>query len=174
MVDHFMQFGYCVVKQAFTQDQAREVAGDVWIRLGMDPDDSSTWDKVGVTNAERSSCMRAGIGLIISSLFCPQTSNVFLVGPPTIEPPKHPHLELVPRPYLAPICIAVGTDQHAQYVPSRPARQPREGADTPMISVPIEAHRQFLLKDFSPKAYRVICEMLVSLPSRQTGMLKRG
>jgi hypothetical protein len=27
----------------------------------------------------------------------------------------------------------------------------------------IEAHRQFLLKDFSPKAYKVICEMLVSL-----------
>lgn len=62
MVDHFMQFGYCVVKQAFTQEQARQVAGDVWIRLGMDPNDSSTWDKVGVTNAERPSCARATSG----------------------------------------------------------------------------------------------------------------
>jgi hypothetical protein len=39
-----------------------------------------------------------------------------------------------------------------------------------MVSVPIEAHRQFLLKDFSPKAYKVICEMLVSLPGSQIGM----
>jgi hypothetical protein len=59
MVDHFMQFGYCVVKQAFTREQAQEVAGDVWVRLGMDPNDSSTWDKVGFTNAERVLYVRA-------------------------------------------------------------------------------------------------------------------
>lgn len=56
--------------------------------------------------------------------------------------------------------------------PSHPTRQSREEADTPMISVPIEAHRQFLLKDFSPKAYKVICEMLVSLPCLRMRMNK--
>lgn len=30
------------------------------------------------------------------------------------------------------------------------------------------AHRSFLLKDFSPKAYKVICEMLVSAPNGPT------
>ena len=47
MLDQFMEFGYCVVKQAFTQKQAQELAGDVWVRLGMDPNDQSTWTKVG-------------------------------------------------------------------------------------------------------------------------------
>jgi len=47
MLEHFMEFGYCVVKQAFTQQQAQELAGDVWVRLGMDPNDQSTWTKVG-------------------------------------------------------------------------------------------------------------------------------
>jgi hypothetical protein len=47
MLEHFMEFGYCVVKHAFTQQQAQELAGDVWIRLGMDPNDQSTWTKVG-------------------------------------------------------------------------------------------------------------------------------
>lgn len=41
-----MQFGYCVVKQAFTREQAKKVTSDVWIRLGMDENDKGTWDKV--------------------------------------------------------------------------------------------------------------------------------
>lgn len=58
---------------------------------------------------------------------------------------------------------------------SRANRAKRDSvANPPLIFLRIEAHRQFLLKDFSPKAYKVICEMLVSLPSRRTGMLKRG
>ena len=47
-----MEFGYCVVKQAFTQQQAQELAGDVWVRLGMDPNDQSTWTKVGRLECE--------------------------------------------------------------------------------------------------------------------------
>lgn len=58
MVDHFMEFGYCVVKQAFTLEQAKEVAGDVWVRLGMDPEDSSTWNKVGGVELLRKVCAR--------------------------------------------------------------------------------------------------------------------
>jgi len=42
-VAHFMQHGYCVIPSAFTPEQAREVAGDVFERLGYDPNDKKTW-----------------------------------------------------------------------------------------------------------------------------------
>jgi hypothetical protein len=44
-VDHFMKHGYIVVRQAFTQEQADEWTKETWVRLGMDPNDRSTWDK---------------------------------------------------------------------------------------------------------------------------------
>jgi hypothetical protein len=61
MLAHFMEYGYCVVKQAFTREQAQEMSGDVWVRLGMDPNDQSTWTKVSLargrgTSVRRSTC----------------------------------------------------------------------------------------------------------------------
>ena len=44
-VDFFMENGYVVIKQAFTQDQAAAWTETMWIRLGLDPDDKSTWTK---------------------------------------------------------------------------------------------------------------------------------
>ena len=38
-----MERGYVVVKGAFTEQQSREWTKDVWVRLGMDPNDKSTW-----------------------------------------------------------------------------------------------------------------------------------
>lgn len=46
-----MRFGYCVVKKAFTREQAAKVTDDVWIRLGMDPNDKETWTKVSDASA---------------------------------------------------------------------------------------------------------------------------
>lgn len=43
--DHFLEHGYIVVKSAFTKQQANEWSKDIWIRLGMDPHDESTWTK---------------------------------------------------------------------------------------------------------------------------------
>jgi hypothetical protein len=40
-----MTKGYIRIPQAFTTAQADDVIKDVWVRLGMDPDDKSTWDR---------------------------------------------------------------------------------------------------------------------------------
>ncbi|TBU23269.1 hypothetical protein BD311DRAFT_92050 [Dichomitus squalens] len=42
-VDFFMENGYLIVKQAFSREKAAEFTKDMWVRLGMDPDDQSTW-----------------------------------------------------------------------------------------------------------------------------------
>ncbi|KAF9452551.1 hypothetical protein P691DRAFT_721631 [Macrolepiota fuliginosa MF-IS2] len=44
-VDHFLEHGYIVIKNAFTREQAVEFASNMWIRLGLDPNDKSTWNK---------------------------------------------------------------------------------------------------------------------------------
>ncbi|KAH9925369.1 uncharacterized protein BXZ73DRAFT_91104 [Epithele typhae] len=44
-VEFFMMHGYLVVKNAFSRAQAQEFTKDLWVRLGMDPEDPSTWDK---------------------------------------------------------------------------------------------------------------------------------
>ena len=43
-MDFFLENGYVVVKQAFTREQAAEFTKEMWVRLGMDPDDKSTWN----------------------------------------------------------------------------------------------------------------------------------
>jgi hypothetical protein len=44
-VDHFLENGYIIVKNAFTREQAAAFTSEMWIRLGLDPNDKSTWDK---------------------------------------------------------------------------------------------------------------------------------
>ncbi|TFK41320.1 hypothetical protein BDQ12DRAFT_647253 [Crucibulum laeve] len=44
-VDHFLQHGYIVIKDAFTKEKAAEWTDSVWVRLGLDPNDKSTWSK---------------------------------------------------------------------------------------------------------------------------------
>jgi len=44
-VDFFMENGYVVIKQAFTKEKAAEHTKNMWIRLGRDPNDKSTWDQ---------------------------------------------------------------------------------------------------------------------------------
>jgi len=39
-----MTHGYVVIKQAFTPEASAEFTKDVWIRLGMNPEDRSTWN----------------------------------------------------------------------------------------------------------------------------------
>ena len=43
-----MENGYLIVKEAFTREQAAEFTKDIWVRLGIDPLDPSTWDKESV------------------------------------------------------------------------------------------------------------------------------
>ncbi|KAG7450252.1 uncharacterized protein BT62DRAFT_927572 [Guyanagaster necrorhizus] len=44
-VDHFLEYGYIVIKDAFTKEKAAEWTKGLWVRLGLDPDDKSTWDR---------------------------------------------------------------------------------------------------------------------------------
>ncbi|KUI64646.1 hypothetical protein VM1G_01029 [Cytospora mali] len=41
--EHFLNNGWVKIPQAFTKAQAAQVTKDVWTRLGMDPDDKTTW-----------------------------------------------------------------------------------------------------------------------------------
>jgi len=43
-VDFFMENGYVVVKNAFTKEQANDYMSTMWLRLGLDPSDKSTWE----------------------------------------------------------------------------------------------------------------------------------
>ncbi|TFY60531.1 hypothetical protein EVJ58_g5093 [Rhodofomes roseus] len=44
-VDFFLETGYVVIKQAFTKEKAAEWTKGMWTRLGLDPNDKSTWDR---------------------------------------------------------------------------------------------------------------------------------
>ncbi|EKM60449.1 uncharacterized protein PHACADRAFT_246402 [Phanerochaete carnosa HHB-10118-sp] len=44
-VDFFMENGYVVIKQAFTREQAADFTREMWVRLGMEPNDKSTWNQ---------------------------------------------------------------------------------------------------------------------------------
>ncbi|KAH9933686.1 hypothetical protein B0H21DRAFT_759882 [Amylocystis lapponica] len=42
-VNFFMDNGYVVIKNAFTREKAAEFTSTMWVRLGLDPNDKSTW-----------------------------------------------------------------------------------------------------------------------------------
>lgn len=44
-VDHFLEKGFIVIKGAFTKEKSEEWTKDVWVRLGLDPNNKSTWTK---------------------------------------------------------------------------------------------------------------------------------
>lgn len=43
--DFFLENGYVVIKQAFTKEVAAEFSRNLWVRLALDPQDKSTWDR---------------------------------------------------------------------------------------------------------------------------------
>ncbi|KZT50622.1 hypothetical protein CALCODRAFT_504492 [Calocera cornea HHB12733] len=44
-VDHFMEKGYVKLPGAIPEETMKKWTADLWVRLGMDPNDKSTWDK---------------------------------------------------------------------------------------------------------------------------------
>lgn len=44
-VDFFLENGYVVIKHAFTKEKAAEWSKNLWVRLGMDPNDKRTWTR---------------------------------------------------------------------------------------------------------------------------------
>lgn len=42
-IEHFLQHGWLKLSNCFTQDQAAKLQSTLWTRLGMDPEDMSTW-----------------------------------------------------------------------------------------------------------------------------------
>lgn len=40
-----MENGFIIIKQAFTKEKAAEWTRTMWVRLGLDPNDKSTWDR---------------------------------------------------------------------------------------------------------------------------------
>jgi hypothetical protein len=41
--EHFLEYGYVVVHDCFTEEAAAALTGSIWTRLGYDPDDKATW-----------------------------------------------------------------------------------------------------------------------------------
>lgn len=42
-IDHFVQHGWIKLSNCFTREQAGDLQKNLWTRLGMDPEDISTW-----------------------------------------------------------------------------------------------------------------------------------
>lgn len=40
---HFVQHGWIKLSNCFTKEQADDLQKNLWTRLGMDPEDISTW-----------------------------------------------------------------------------------------------------------------------------------
>lgn len=40
-----MENGYVVIKEAFSKEKAAEWSKHLWVRLGLDPNDKSTWTR---------------------------------------------------------------------------------------------------------------------------------
>lgn len=52
--EHFIAHGWLHLTDCFTKEQAEWVTKDLWTRLGMDPDDKSTWEERKNMPAQRS------------------------------------------------------------------------------------------------------------------------
>ncbi|KAF9459430.1 hypothetical protein BDZ94DRAFT_1171561 [Collybia nuda] len=44
-INHFLEHGYVIIKAAFSREKAAEWTQNIWVRLGMDPKDRSTWNQ---------------------------------------------------------------------------------------------------------------------------------
>ncbi|RFU28829.1 hypothetical protein B7463_g7513, partial [Scytalidium lignicola] len=57
-IEHWMKYGYVVIKSAFTKEQADEKMRDLWVRLGYDPNDKKTWvmDRVNMPSHNQVLC----------------------------------------------------------------------------------------------------------------------
>ncbi|PFH49197.1 hypothetical protein AMATHDRAFT_76302 [Amanita thiersii Skay4041] len=44
-IQHFLKHGYVVIKSAFTKEQTVEWTRNIWVRLGLDPNNAETWDR---------------------------------------------------------------------------------------------------------------------------------
>ena len=42
-IEHFLEYGWIKLSGCFSRERAAEMRATMWIRLGMDPDDMSTW-----------------------------------------------------------------------------------------------------------------------------------
>ena len=42
-LDHFLEHGWIKLSGCFTREQSTELQSELWTRLGMDPNDMSTW-----------------------------------------------------------------------------------------------------------------------------------
>lgn len=42
-IDHFLEHGWLKLSNCFTREQAERLQETLWVRLGMDPNDKSTW-----------------------------------------------------------------------------------------------------------------------------------
>ena len=42
-IDHFLEHGWIKLSGCFTREQSADLQSQLWTRLGMDPDDMSTW-----------------------------------------------------------------------------------------------------------------------------------
>jgi hypothetical protein len=42
-IDHFLEHGWLKLSNCFTREQADSLQTTLWTRLGMDPNDMSTW-----------------------------------------------------------------------------------------------------------------------------------
>lgn len=98
-VESFMKYGYLRLKRCFTREQAQSFTKDVWVRLGMDPNDKSTWhteithmpghDSVEIKKfapkAWNAICELAGGEARINTDWCVWWADAFIVNLGSIE-----------------------------------------------------------------------------------------
>ncbi|KAK4123576.1 hypothetical protein N657DRAFT_645159 [Parathielavia appendiculata] len=46
--EHFLKHGWVKIPKAFTKEKADSITANVWTRLGMDPNDKSTWNRLRI------------------------------------------------------------------------------------------------------------------------------
>ncbi|KAJ3843177.1 hypothetical protein F5878DRAFT_314884 [Lentinula raphanica] len=44
-VEHFLEHGYIVIKNGFSEEKAEEWTKTMWVRLGLDPNDKTSWTR---------------------------------------------------------------------------------------------------------------------------------
>jgi hypothetical protein len=49
-IDHFVKHGWLKLENCFSKDQAGDLQKNLWTRLGMDPEDMSTWYVIPISS----------------------------------------------------------------------------------------------------------------------------
>lgn len=58
MREHFLKYGWVRIEGGVSPENLKRFSHDVWVRIGYDPNDKSTWEKEKVRPKPFSLCCR--------------------------------------------------------------------------------------------------------------------